>query len=179
MKKSWKLGILLIVLVLLGGIYVFMKNSDNSNNKQTDTKTESSKTIEILKLDKNKLTKLEFKAQKEGVNLEKKDGKWIFSDRSYNIDETTINSLIDTISNLNSSKLVEENASDLEQYGLKNPPITITIFLDSGEKKVVCIGNTSVAGSYYLTLQDNNKVFSVNAADIESINVFSLKNANR
>jgi len=150
--------ILVVVLGLLVGAYVFINNRDEN--------TDSSKSADIIKIldfDKDKVTEM---------TLENKDGKFVFarkdkdwvatSPADLKINSSAVDSIAINASSLVAEKLIEDNASDLAQYGLAQPSATVTFKLEDGSVKVIEVGDaTPTGGAYYLKEKDNNKVYTI------------------
>src|SRR5215471_15131252 len=81
----------------------------------------------ILKLDEGSIIKLELKKKDAPPILLAKTGSdWkITEPKPFVADQTTVSSMLSTISSLNSDRLVEEKSADLQRYGLSSPRLEL------------------------------------------------------
>jgi len=85
----------------------------------------------------------------------------IVSPRDFRFDESKLNSIESAFSALTAEKVIEENASDLAQYGL-DKPVTVSVKLDDDTVKALEIGDeTPSKTAYYLKEKGSSKVYSV------------------
>jgi hypothetical protein len=166
MKKLWSIIILLAVLGGLIGAYMYINRHPQNGEKSENTKEAK---IEILKLDKSSISKINLSNDKGGLSLEKKNSKWtVFSKEGLKLDEVSITTLLDGLTNLSGEKLVEKNARDLDRFGLKDSKTNISVILQDGSTKTVYIGNKTVDGSaYYIMLEGSSEVYTLTASTAE------------
>ncbi|HHW49645.1 MAG TPA: DUF4340 domain-containing protein, partial [Clostridiaceae bacterium] len=154
--KLYKNAIILaVVLAILVGAYVFARNM-----KKDDDNASDSQSIKIFDLELNNMVE---------ITLENKEGKFVFirktvkeknedgeeiekkvwdiaSHADLKIDSSTINSIAINISSLSASKIIEENAADLSQYGL-NDPVRVSVKMNDGTVKTLEVGNKTPTDS--------------------------------
>lgn len=81
-------------------------------------------------------------------------------------DETLVNALVGGLASLSRQPLVEENADNLEKYGLENPLATVNVTFDDGTDIKLYFGISNPSNnSYYFRTDDNN----VTTADKETV----------
>ena len=100
-----------------------------------------------------------------GKYVIKKDGtEWsIISGGNFEIDTTNVNAVVANAADLNAYKLVEENSTSLEKYGL-DKPYRATIKMTDGTEKVLEVGDmTPTKEAYYIKKGDSNNVYTVYA----------------
>lgn len=169
MKKVWRLLSMLIVLIVLVGIYIFAK--DTPKKEETANNTEV-KTIELLKLEKDKIKKVAIKSQDNEITIEKQGDKWGVTGTQFPIKQDSLNNVVTTLSSLNADKLIAENPSDLQQYGLDKGNAIVTATMDNGEEKTVVLGNETPGGSSsYVMLKGVNNVYTVSSTSIGTLTV--------
>jgi hypothetical protein len=167
MKSRGLLLGLVVLALLLGALYW--------SNRQSAAKTPEAAVNsppKILTLKQSDILKLEIrKKNAEAVVLDKakdKDdktnsGSWqIVAPKTYRVDSAAIDGLLSTLSSLNSERVVEEKASDLQPYGLATPSLELAI-MTSGDKSIrVLLGdNTPTGGSVYAALANDPRVFTI------------------
>lgn len=155
--------ILAVVLALLGGAYFLV--TKEANNKE-ETLVNDNEVIKILELDKDKMSEIIIQ-NNEGEFIFKKQGEdWEFAyPEGLKADKSRLVSISSTLAYLTARKVVEEEATDLAQYGLDNP-VTVTVKMKDGAQQTVELGNkTFTKQGYYLKKKGNNKVYVIGAYD--------------
>ena len=110
------------MLVLLGlmGILIW----SNKHPKSAESAEASADTPpKILSLKEDDISRIDLK-KKDGpeIVLAKNNGKWqIDSPKPLAADQTTVSTMLTTLSSLNSERLVEDKAGNLNPYGLAEP----------------------------------------------------------
>lgn len=102
------------------------------------------------------------KDQPEVVLSRNPSGAWqITSPQALAADQIAVSSLLSTLSLLNSQRLVDEKASDLEPFGLANPALEVDASLTGGETQKLLVGNQTPAGdAYYVMLAGDSRLFT-------------------
>lgn len=161
MRRVWKIILLIIILGGLIGAYFYL--SKNPQNKTEEDKVAETKTIEILKLDENKISKITLNNEKGSISFVKRDDKWVYEEKpDLKLDENMVNSVVQNFTALNAEKSVEKEPSDLEKYGLKDTKNTATATLQDGSTYTLELGNQTPSGSsFYLKVKDKNEVYTV------------------
>lgn len=169
--KLYRNAIILVVIVgLLAGAYVFAKNI-----KSQDDTTTGNDIIRIFDLDTTKMVELTLENNEgtfvfvretvkekdsEGKEVERKVWK-IKSPDDLKINESNVNSIAINFATLIADKVVEENAADMSKYGL-DKPVVLTVKMDDGTVKTLEIGNeTPTKGGYYAKEKGNSKVYVI------------------
>ncbi|MGN0606249.1 MAG: DUF4340 domain-containing protein [Oscillospiraceae bacterium] len=78
------------------------------------------------------------------------------------LNTSIINNLPETLKTLSAEKIIDENASDLEQYGLAEPDAKIKITAENGSEHTLLIGNDTPTGNIYACMENETKVFALN-----------------
>lgn len=159
MRKLWSMLALVLAFVILIGSYFYIKNKP----QKEETSDEPSVTSEqLLDVEKDKIVKMVLTSKAGEISFEKKGDKWTATGSNANIDQNTVDSIASSFVELSSEKLIEENPADLSKYGLKEPEVTAKAILQSGEEKIVYLGNKTPTGSsYYLMVKGVSKVYTV------------------
>lgn len=64
--------------------------------------------------------------------------------------DSTIGAFMNSMASVKASSMVEENAADLDKYGLKDPVSTVKITFDDGTAKELCFGIRNPAATNYV-----------------------------
>ncbi len=165
-KVTWVLAAALISLIVC--VYFFeieggKKRAAIKEKEQMVLPLEKDKVQEVALQIPNGL----FKAKRIGENdwaieepLKVKGDKWAW------------NQIIDTVSDLKFKRVIEEHASDLSVYGLKEPKIKVEFqFKGENEKKVLKVGDENPIGdSLFATVSNTKKVVLVPSFLSSSLN---------
>lgn len=167
MKKSQKLFSGFIILAVLLGIYIHAKDVPQESN--TDNQAVS---IEVVKIDKAKIKQIDIKSAASEFSLSKEGGKWKISGENSELNESVMNSILESLSTINAERLISEASSDLGEYGLDHPDKIITVKLDSGEQKIIEVGAKTLRGySYYLKIKDISRIYTVSSSYVDDFNI--------
>lgn len=160
MKKVRSIIVVLVLLVVLVGAYVYV--SLNQKDENIEESTTSAATIELAAFDASSIVKIEMKSSERTLLLEKEEDIWIMNNnKDVEASQTLIGTVADTLSDIQATQLVEENAQDLSVYGLDNPYKT-TITLSDGTTHTFLLGDEVPTGySYYFALDGSNDVYIV------------------
>lgn len=151
--------ILVVVLGLLVGAYFFI-SSKSSNSAEADESTDA--TINVISVEQDKIISLAFNNENGSFTLTKKDKAWTVSPTSeLAIDTTVADASAIDISTIVADKVIEENATNLAQYGL-DKPATIKVGLSDGTFKEIEIGSNSPTNEgIYVKNKGESKVYLV------------------
>ncbi len=155
-------GLLIAVAVLAalaGGVYWSNKVKKAQEGKP------SAESPQILTIPQDQFQRLEIrKPGSEPVVLQKgASGKWeMASPPKWPVDQDAMTGILNTLSSLGSSRLVEDKTSDLGQFGLAAPGLEVAIFLKDGKTRKVLIGDDSPAGGgSFAKLDSDPRIFTI------------------
>ena len=157
---------LLVALVVLaalgGGVYW----SDKVKKAQ-EGKPAADAPPQILTIPEDQFQRLELrKAGSEPLLLQKNgSGKWeMLSAPKWPVDQESAGGVVNTLASLASSRLVEEKAAELGQFGLATPALEVTIGRKDGKTQKLLVGDDSPAGGgAYAKLDGDPRVFTIAA----------------
>ena len=119
---------------------------------------------DLVKADKDKLVKIVLSDRPEGtLTLEKKGKAWtVDSPRQYALDESSIDDLTLNFTLLPAERVIDENPTDLAQYGLAPPRAQGEAVYSDGTTKTLLLGDKTPSGStYYMQVKGDPKVYTV------------------
>lgn len=153
--------ILIAVLALLIGGYLMvtkMKGSDDSIEEAT-----TSENLALVTLDSEKINAISLNNEELQLEFSKEETEWVLkSPSAIKTDKDSISSLVGQLTGLTAERFVEENPSDLNQYGLDKPRIVITIGSNENKTQTMELGDrTPTKEAYYLLEKGTNKVYTV------------------
>ena len=168
--KSHSLAIALGVLIILGAVLYW---SNKHPESEQASKIAPNAAPAILKLDQTAITKLEIKKKDaEPVELAKtSSGDWqITVPKPFRADQSSVSSMLSTVSSLNSQRLVEEKASDLKSFGLDIPNLEVDLSEKDNKTQRLLLGDsTPTSNGVYAMLSGDPRVFTVASYEKSSI----------
>jgi len=149
----------LVLAALLGTLYWSNRHPPSAETAKASLNTAP----KILALKQDEITRVVIKKDGGEVRLEKNDaGQWqIAAPKPSIADQEAVASLLSTISSLNSDRLVDEKATDLEQYGLAKPKVEIAV-TEKGQPQTLLIGDDTPSGNaVFAKLEADLRVFTL------------------
>lgn len=155
--------ILVVVLAILVGGYVFV--SKKKGSVSSDSATTTTKGINVITLDSGKISKISL--IKKDITLDFIKGKtdWeLSSPAGIKTSSDNVYTVTENAKTLSASKIVEEKSSNLSQYGLDNPAAEIVLDTSDNKTQTLDLGNkTPTNDSYYLVDKATNKVYIIDS----------------
>jgi hypothetical protein len=118
------------------------------------------------------VTDLDVKIGSNEADFTKTNGQWTLTKPPDNslLDQAKIDALATELSTLHGSRVVGSGGTDLQQFGLNNPKITVTL-TGGSKKQTVLVGDASVDGSqYYAMTQGGSDVELVSGGLVTTMN---------
>jgi hypothetical protein len=85
-------------------------------------------------------------------------------------DTARVNSLLDSVVNLKSTRVITDTSVGLAAFGLDNPPVEVRLGLTEGKKEVLLIGNKNPQGiSYYAQRQGSPNVYLISTSLVDDL----------
>jgi hypothetical protein len=157
-KRVWTLIAVLVVLGALIGGYFWV-----TRPKPAPVSTEAPK-AELSKGDKDAIVKVVLTERAEGtLTFEKKGTDWSVTPAlGGTLDASLMDDLLYSFSSLMAERTIEENPTDLAQYGLKPPRATGIATWADGSARTLYLGDKTASGNtYYLQVKGDPKVYTV------------------
>ena len=176
--------ICLVVLLCLGAMLLVLKllpekKTDSSSDEPVSQSSEGHGDISLLsdvsdKLDSSMVLTIEFESKNGKVKIEQeKQGEESFKISALDgitQTETIYTAVADTVCGLKAKDLVEENAENMDKYGLTSPQATFTArFNVDGQtkEKTFLIGDESPEDSYFYLCESGKKtVYTVYSSSL-------------
>ena len=155
------LTIATVVLAALAGTLYW----SNRHRPKETTQASADTPPKILTLKEGDITKVDLKKKPGDSIVLAKDsgGKWqITSPQTLGADQSSVSSMVSTLSSLSSDRLVEDKASDLNQYGLAEPALQVAITEKDNKSQKLLVGDeTPTSGGAFARLDGDPRVFTI------------------
>ena len=173
MRGLRSLIVLLVIAAGLGGYVYYLSGQDPA---ATDAKEKAFAAVESDTIEEIRIKA----ADGDTSRLQKSGDRWTLVEPVRgDADQTDVNSIASNLATIDIQRVVDENASDLKQYGLEPPRIEVE-FKTKGQAqpRTIMFGQkTPTGGDLYARLPDSRRVFLV-ASFLESTfdkNTFALR----
>jgi hypothetical protein len=168
--KIHRLVIALFVLLVLAGIFYW---SEYRKPNRATAKVSAEAPPAILKLDRAAITRLEIK-KKHAVPIllsRSASGDWqISGPKPLRADPNAVSRMLSTVSSLNSTRVIEERATDLKPYGLDPPAAEVDITEKNDQTQKLLLGDDApVGGTAYAMLASDPRIFTIESFSKGSI----------
>lgn len=154
-----------VVAVLVVGIVAvnFMVKPSASTSSSSASSTTS---ISVLKTDSSKITVLHVKNSKGEYTIRHSGGKYTIDGiKTDYLTQSNVQSTVASASNVTATKLIERNSSNLNQYGLDRPTITVDVTGVGGTTNTLEIGKENpTKDGYYITVKGSNNVYKADTS---------------
>lgn len=160
--KGRGLLIAAVVLAALAGTLYWSNHRKPATSSLTSAAESSPKILDVTPADVSGIT-----ISKTGtpvLTLSKNDaGKWqITAPKPLPADQDSVSTLLSNLSPLNSDRLLEEKAADLNAYGLAKPAVEISLTEKNRKSEDLLLGDDTPMGSgAYAALKGDPRVFIV------------------
>ena len=161
---------LILVVVLAGlGAYIYFVDS---KRPAASVDGESSTKEKVFDVDSGKINELRITTQGQTSLLKKEGDGWkLYEPAQIEADPPEAIGVASALGNIEIVRVVDENASNLDQFGLANPAITVEYKTDDGKSGKLRLGNKNATqGEMYALKNDEKRVFLVSAYQETSFN---------
>ncbi len=168
MKKYLKFIIILVVLIIVSVVAYIAVDKSKSNDEQ---KLMEQGIEKISQFDVSTLKGITVSDSSGTYDLilEEKGWNWGENSAAFRINNTKVSQVAAVLSDLSSTKVIEENAQNLSQYGLENG-IEISFSLTDGSKHSVKLGSATPTNTgYYIKKSEENKIYMISTDDGEAL----------
>ena len=161
---------LVLVVVLAGlGAYIYFVDSKRPAASADGSSATKEK---VFTVEADKINELRITYQGESSLLRKSDAGWkMLEPAQIDADPPEAIGVATALTNVEIVRVVDENATNLEQFGLANPQITVAFKADGGAAGTLKLGNKNATqGELYAVKDDAKRVFLVASFQETSFN---------
>jgi len=166
--KGLRSTIALVVILAGLGAYIYFVTWKQPDTPDTGKKLEKVFTVASDKIDEIKVTS----ASGEAATAKKDGGTWKLVEPAAPADESELSGMANTLAGIDMVRVVDENPTSLNDYGLSNPRVAVAFKVD-GDKdyRHLYIGEKTPTGSdIFAKRNDEKKVFLIAAFQEASLN---------
>jgi hypothetical protein len=173
MNKYFPTLLLAVALTGLGAYVYFVEMPAEKQKVETETKEQI-----LLGIPEREITRLTVQWPSAGsVVLEKKDGRWVMNaPLQTDADAREVEALLRALVLGRITRVVEEQATALEPFGLAQPPVTLTV-AGAGRDETIALGDSGpISSTLYAMPRDRRVVLTnLNAKDFLNKSVVTFR----
>src|SRR6267143_5491875 len=161
MKSKGLLTASFLLLVLAGVIWWSNKKAATADKMPVDKTT-----TKLLSIPEDQIQLIEIKKRAgETIHLRRNDSKWeIAAAKPLRADPDAVSGMLSTLSSLSSDRTIDEKATSLDQYGLTQPAIELSITDKNKKNTSLLIGDDTPAGTaVYAAIPGDPRVFALSS----------------
>lgn len=158
-KKGLITAVILLIFLLI--VYIVIRNLHLDEEEQEEDTTET-----VYEIDAADISKLQVASGDTSFSFTHADDTWTYDeDRNFPLSESAVLDKVSYVTSVSSSRTIEE-PENLEDYGLEEPEVSITVTDTEGETTSLELGATNdTVSACYMTLNgDTSKVYLVDSS---------------
>lgn len=161
-RQAITLCVLLLILIAAAVGYQVISQRADKKQKEEEASTEE-KTVSIYDLSVDDIQKIAYTIDEETVTLILEDGIWVKDgDKDFPLSQDLVNTMANTFSGMNATKMVTEEAEDLGEFGLDKPVLSIDVTMKDGTINNLKLGlEYTMESGYYACTSAEKNVFIV------------------
>ena len=177
-KSKRNLIVLLILIVVLLVIFLFLKKNEDADFMQEEAGT-TEESVPVVNINKEEVTDMEFIRSDGGsFTLHKQEDTWNYLEEAAidtseatagnaetirQVNQDTVSAYLDDICVFTAKQEITD-VTDYSDYGISDESDTVTLQL-ANDLYVFRIGDyNSLAGGYYLTVNDGSSVYLIDSS---------------
>ncbi len=169
MNKKKKVQLIVLCVIFLIVVLAFIALKMYQKNIPDEVQEEEI-TYQVLNTDASEVTEIGIITEEGTTDLLREDGAWkCLEDESVEIDSSLVESFLENICLITSDTRIE-NVEDMQQYGLDEPAISVTIQWDNNMYTIKLGDYNSMITSYYISINDENTVYTAESSIYYTLN---------
>jgi hypothetical protein len=158
-------GLLLVIFVIFAGYVYFVEM------RKSPAAVPEDKSTWVLTLAATDVQQLQVDNSGKTIILARNGDNWsIGSVNGPAADNARVGSLVASLVDLRSTRVLTNTTESLSAFGLDQPPITITLTLENNTQEVLFVGDKNPQGySYYLQRKGQTPVHLVPASTVDDL----------
>ncbi len=169
MNKKKKVQLIILCVIFLVVVLAFIALKMYQKNI-TDEVQEEAASYQVLNTDVSEVTGIGIITEEGTTDLIREDGTWkCLEDESVEIDSSLVESFLENICLITSDTRIE-NVEDMQQYGLDEPTVSVTIQWDNNMYTIKLGDYNSMITSYYISINDEKIVYTADSSIYYTLN---------
>lgn len=176
-SKKWLTVILLVVVLgaAIGGYWLLSRPEAADPNAAEVTPAPTSSMVALLEKERDQVKSVDVTVRDGEAFTLLYDGAnnrySIAGKENFEVNPDEASALITYACQLNAAQMVQENVTDMEQFGLKTPAVSFTANYTDGTSKTYFLGDkTPATSAYYLCEKGGSTVYLVYSAVYNAYN---------
>jgi hypothetical protein len=163
-----------ICLVVLAGGFAALKLTDKSDSTEDDDSLIAEESHVFYEHDSSEVNRVEVVNSEGGYNLyrtaeatdDESASYAIEGIEDYKANDTIMSTIPNNCSSMDALVLIDENPTDLSQYGLDDPSTQVTVYFDDDTTETFYIGDDSPVEGSYFKMADDDVVYTVDSTPL-------------
>lgn len=171
--KKQVLTLTVLCLLMIGAIVAYIL-VPQGKDKEEDTTNSDTASIELADIDVSTICHLEVSGEDmDSLSLDKSGEEWILSKLpKATLDQETVEAMFSPLSPLTAAKKLAADGTNLEEYDLDEPQMTIAIETADGKKYEIKLGETvPVTGGNYGVWGEDGAVYAFEDTLLQAFSV--------
>lgn len=155
------IGFIITVVIFAGAVVILRLTEPKDDNTDDSTSTTQSKLVYELNADDIESIEISNDSGEYTV-IKSGDSYKIKGIEDYKLSSNYISSITGGLSSIIATKVVEENAKDIDRFGIDNPTATATVDFKGTKERTytVKIGDTAINGDVYFMVDGDSTVYT-------------------
>lgn len=162
--------IAVVLLCCLIGVYIILKTGVLESDTET-TPSDYELADSIFTSEKDDIVWMQINNPSGSFSFQKDGDNWICAEKpEIELKQETVNNLAWDYIDLKPNRTIEEQAENLEQYGLEQPQASISLRMKDESEVTFLLGNQSEGGDgYYLMMEHQPTVYLMSSMESNNI----------
>jgi hypothetical protein len=166
-KQKMQLLIVFGLLIIIICGYFGLKTYNDKKEKESSSKEE---TYTVSDFNVSDVVKLNVVYGESNLTFIQEDGTWYDEeDRTLDIDESTISSMLTGINNIKSENCLTNPV--LSDYGLDTPTQVITVSTASDDYVFYFGSENDIISEYYFYLNNSDKIYTLDSSNVTAFQI--------
>lgn len=167
-KKNKGILILLAVLILLVAVYFGLRTWNAQQEEKAQGEQEAA-TVHVTDTSAEDIVSLKFNVGNGDLEFSKEDDQWYYTpDKDFPLQQSYPEDMAETVGSITAGRELTDGDS-IDAYGLDEPAYTIE-YTDAGGNTTEFLFGDMTGDDYYVMLNGNDTVYTVNSSVIDPFN---------
>lgn len=163
MRRRLRLLIAVLVIAALIVVLIVVRRA-GEDELPVGTTDSDSDLVSILDIPRESITTISVERPDDGLVLHADDDGTFEPEYRYDVlfTDSRVGRIVGSITSLSSQRVIDEQPTALDQYGLSEPAVRVTATLSDSDPVTILVGNRTPGGdAYYVQTSESATVYSV------------------